>query len=164
MMEMRPVLKPLVKTYVETQIIEFSLGKDLFAIDIQHVREIVEYKRIRPLPNTRAHIRGIIDLRGEITTIIDLALFLSQKSDLPDEKKRIIILDTGDMSQKTGILVDNVHSVLAIDQTMIDSSVHQGYDDSGYIQGIIRMRSADNASAKTELIIWLNIMQILSDT
>jgi purine-binding chemotaxis protein CheW len=72
------VLKPLVKTYVETQIIEFSLGKDLFAIDIQHVREIVEYKRIRPLPNTRAHIRGIIDLRGEITTIIDLALFLAR--------------------------------------------------------------------------------------
>ena len=54
------------------QIVEFVLGKESFAIDLFDVKEVVEYTTITKLPNVPAYIKGIIDLRGEITTIIDL--------------------------------------------------------------------------------------------
>ena len=53
-------------------VVEFLLGDEHFAIDLFEVREVVEYTRITHLPDTPPHIRDIIDLRGEITTIIDL--------------------------------------------------------------------------------------------
>ncbi len=53
------------------QVVEFLLEDEHFAIDLFEVREVVEYTRITHLPDTPPHIRGIIDLRGEITTIID---------------------------------------------------------------------------------------------
>ena len=54
------------------QIVQFILGKERFAIDLFDVKEVVEYTTITKLPNVPAYIKGIIDLRGEITTIIDL--------------------------------------------------------------------------------------------
>ena len=56
----------------EIQVVEFILGDDIFAINLFDVKEIVEYTRIMPLPGREQFIKGIIDLRGEITTIIDL--------------------------------------------------------------------------------------------
>jgi len=161
LMDTKPQSKPRTVTRQEMQVIEFNLGTDRFAIDIQNIKEIVEYSRIRPLPNSPPHIKGIIDLRGEITTIIDLALFMNQASQTSEEKKRIIILDTIEKSHKLGFLVDNVHSVLAIDQNLIDYSVHRSHDDAGHIQGIIKMRYDEGQNSYTDLIIWLNIEQIL---
>ena len=54
------------------QVLEFLLGKEHFAIDLFDVREVVEYTPITQLPNTASCMKGIIDLRGEITTIVDL--------------------------------------------------------------------------------------------
>jgi len=161
LMDTKPQSKPRTVTRQEMQVIEFNLGTDRFAIDIQNIKEIVEYTRIRPLPNSPPHIKGIIDLRGEITTIIDLALFMNQASKTSEEKKRIIILDIIEKNHKLGFLVDDVHSVLAIDQNLVDYSVHQGYDDAGHIQGIIKKRYDEGQNSQTDLIIWLNIEQIL---
>jgi len=60
----------------EVQVVEFIIGEDKFAVNLFDVREIVEASKITPLPHCPSHIRGIIDLRGEITTIIDLRQLL----------------------------------------------------------------------------------------
>src|SRR5208337_4325884 len=54
------------------QVVEFLLGRERYAVDLFDVREVVEYTSITKLPNTPSYMKGIIDLRGEITTIIDL--------------------------------------------------------------------------------------------
>jgi purine-binding chemotaxis protein CheW len=54
------------------QVVEFVLGSEHFAIDLFDVKEVVEYTTITKLPNVPAYVKGIIDLRGEITMIIDL--------------------------------------------------------------------------------------------
>ena len=54
------------------QVVEFLLGDEHFAVDLFEAREVVDYTRITHLPDTPPHIRDIIDVRGEITTIIDL--------------------------------------------------------------------------------------------
>ena len=69
---------------------EFLLGKEHYAVDLFDVREVVEYTSITKLPNTPSYMKGIIDLRGEITTIIDLKerLNILEKSDLPDREQQ----------------------------------------------------------------------------
>lgn len=51
----------------DIQVVEFILGNEHFAIDLFDVREVVEYTNITKLPNSPPYIKGIIDLRGEIT-------------------------------------------------------------------------------------------------
>lgn len=143
------------------QVVEFLLGKELFAIDLFDVKEVVEYTRITKLPNTPAYIRGIIDLRGEITTIIDLKLKMNiaENIDLSDENKRIIVIDDTITHSKTGIMVDDVASVstFPIDQVERTSSA-MGSSSESHILGIIRKKTRDRGEKEsTELVIWIDI-------
>ena len=63
---------PTGKKRESIQVVEFVLGKEHYAIDLFDVKEVVEYTSITKLPNVPDYVQGIIDLRGEITTIIDL--------------------------------------------------------------------------------------------
>ena len=88
------------------QIVEFVLGKELFAIDLFDVKEVVEYTTITKLPNVPAYVKGIIDLRGEITTIIDLKhrLNITETSQVAAESSRIIVLDDKITAPRSGSL------------------------------------------------------------
>ena len=76
------------------QVVEFLLGREYFAIDLFDVREVVEYTHITHLPSAPEYIRGIIDLRGEITTIIDLKTTLKDANSasvaIKGERRRTI--------------------------------------------------------------------------
>src|SRR5512136_925596 len=91
------------------QVVEFVLGKEHFAIDLFDVKEVVEYTTITKLPNVPSYVRGIIDLRGEITTIIDLKqrLNITEENAKSLESSRIIVLDETIAKSKIGILVDD---------------------------------------------------------
>ncbi len=147
----------------EIQVVEFILGDDQFAINLFDVKEIVEYTKITPLPGSARYIKGIIDLRGEITTIIDLKEKMgipSRKGNL--EQSRIIVIDSSVTKGKTGILVDDVTTVMSITTSQIDQKTCDK-DDVSYILGIIRHRQADKDSDKADLIIWLDIPRMLRD-
>src|SRR5512137_166523 len=110
------------------QVVEFLLGKEHYAVDLFDVREVVEYTTITQLPNTPSYMKGIIDLRGEITTIIDLKerLNIVEKSDQPIENSRIIVLDEKITNAKTGILVDDVLAVSTFERGDIDNTSASG--------------------------------------
>ncbi len=146
----------------EIQVVEFILGTEQFAINLFDVKEIVEYTRITPLPGSATYIRGIIDLRGEITTIIDLKerMGIAQIStDL--EQSRIIVIDTSVTTNKTGILVDDVTTVQSVSHSQIDKRTLEGEDS--FILGIIRQKSGDRDSEKTDLVIWLDVPGLLRE-
>lgn len=146
----------------EVQIVEFILGEDKFAINLFDVREIVESFRITPLPHAASHVKGIIDLRGEITTVIDLksVLKIAKKVTEGQADSRFIVLDDSVTSTKTGILVDDVTSVLTIPASDIDQTSHSG-DESSYILGIIKKASDNRDDTRKELLIWLDIKTLL---
>jgi len=147
----------------EIQIVEFLLGDDKFAINLFDVKEIVEYTRITPLPGSGQYIKGIIDLRGEITTIIDLKAKMSiTSSNATLEQSRIIVIDSSVTKGKTGILVDDVTTVLSIRESQIDKKINEG-TDSQYILGIIKHNVGDRESEKTELVIWIDVPGLLRD-
>lgn len=147
------------------QVVEFLLGKEHYAVDLFDVREVVEYTSITQLPNTPSYMKGIIDLRGEITTIIDLKerLNILEKSSQPIENSRIIVLDEKLTRAKTGILVDDVLAVSTFEHGDIDSTSASGAKEDAAILGIIKKRLKEKDQERNELIIWIDIRHLLED-
>lgn len=147
------------------QVVEFLLGKEHYAVDLFDVREVVEYTSITQLPNTPPYVKGIIDLRGEITTIIDLKerLNIVGKSDQPIENSRIIVLDEKITKAKTGILVDDVLVVSTFEPGDIDNTSASGGRRDTAINGIIKKKVREKEHERHELLIWINIRHLLSD-
>ena len=108
-------------------------------------------------------MKGIIDLRGEITTIIDLKDRLHIPAD-PNQKVedgRFIVLDEKLTGVKTGILVDDVLAVSTFEQGDVDAASTAGAGEDDAILGIIKKRSKDKENEISELIIWIDIRQIM---
>ncbi len=149
----------------DIQVVEFVLGKEHFAIDLFDVKEVVEYTTITKLPNTPPYIRGMIDLRGEITTIVDLKqrLNIHEGDDIIEENKRIIVLDEKITKSKVGIMVDDVSSVSTFELTQVDDTSGVGNQDSNAIIGIIKKKVRIKDKDVNELIIWIDIKPLLED-
>lgn len=94
----------------------FHSGGLLFGIPAEHVVEIITNHTITKLPLLPYHVRGIINLRGQIIPIVDIRLLLNQPQ---EEDTCIIILDIDDTS--VGILVDSVQRMLDVQQDAITS-------------------------------------------
>ncbi len=147
------------------QVVEFVLGSEHFAIDLFDVKEVVEYTTITKLPNVPSYVRGIIDLRGEITMIIDLKhrLNINEESALSIESSRIIVLDDKIAKSKIGILVDDVTSVSTFEGNQVDYTSASVSKEETSIIGIIKRKVKVKDKEINELIIWIDIKQLLSD-
>jgi purine-binding chemotaxis protein CheW len=145
------------------QVLEFLLGKEHFAIDLFDVREVVEYTTITKLPNTHPSLKGIIDLRGEITTIIDLKerLHIPRENGSSDDSGRFIVLDEKLTGAKTGILVDDVLAVSTFEKGDVDAASTAGAGEDAAILGIIKKRAKDKENTVHELVIWIDIRETL---
>jgi purine-binding chemotaxis protein CheW len=147
------------------EVVVFSLEKEQFAINLFDVKEVVEYSTITKLPNVPSYIQGIMDLRGEITTIIDLRnrLSLSAGSGEPTENSRIIVLDSTVTRVKTGILVDDVTSVSTFETSQVDYTSGAMNNEDTAILGIIKKKVKVHDKETSELIIWLDIRKLIED-
>jgi purine-binding chemotaxis protein CheW len=147
------------------QVVEFLLGNEHYAVDLFDVKEVVEYTTITQLPNSASYMKGIIDLRGEITTIVDLKerLHIAANAETKDENSRIIVLDEKITRAKTGIMVDDVTSVSTFDMSDIDKTSAGDANDDTAILGIIKKKVKDKDHEKNELIIWIDIKYLLKD-
>jgi purine-binding chemotaxis protein CheW len=149
------------------QVVEFFLGNRHFAIDLFDVREVVEYTTITTLPSTPPWVKGIIDLRGEITVIVDLRekLHIRETSEIPVEDQRIIVLDEKVTGKKIGILVDEVTSVSTFDTAEVDRDQDTFIRDgsAGTILGIIKKKVREKDKDQNELIIWIDVKKMLGE-
>lgn len=119
----------------------FSLAGGLYATPLLCVREVVEFKTPKPLPNTRPSFLGVINVRGEIVGIVDLAMCLGGKA-ARTERPTLLVVGTGDAA--LAALVDEVISVVKIEASAIDRHAHgqQNKVDNaatGEFQGIARL-------------------------
>jgi purine-binding chemotaxis protein CheW len=153
------------QTLEKIQVVEFKLGNEHFAIDLFDVKEVVEFTTITKLPNVPSSIRGIIDLRGEITTIIDLKqrLNITEGGNSIVETSRIIVLDDKITRSKIGILVDDVTSVSTFEGDHVDRTSASVTKEETAIIGIIKRKVKVKDKEINELIIWIDIKQLLSD-
>ncbi len=148
-------------------IVEFEIGKERYALDITLTREIVEMVPITPVPRAPPHIAGIINLRGEITNIINLnkILDLPETANREDQKIIVLVPEAADGSN-TGIIVDDVHAVLQITDDEIDS-MKGPLSNEAYVKGVIKIDDKEASETETgekkRLIVWLDVGQVLVD-
>ena len=149
----------------DIQVVEFILGNEHFAIDLFDVREVVEYTNITKLPNSPPYIKGIIDLRGEITTIIDLKQRLNviDQENIDEQNSRIIVLDDNITRSKIGIMVDDVSSVSTIDVDQVDYTSAAAHNQESSIIGIIKKKVRIKEKDSNELVIWIDIKPLIQD-
>ena len=143
-------------------VVEFLLGKEHYAVNLTDVREVVVYTAITPIPNAPAAVQGIIDLRGEITTILDLRqrLNIAAQENIKKETSRIVVLDEKITRVKTGVLVDDVLSVSMFEKSEVDTNREGCTWGEPAILGTIRRKTKDQDQEKTDLIIWIDIREL----
>ena len=143
-------------------LVVFEMNNTLYALDITLAREIVEMMEITPIPRSPVHIAGIINLRGEITKVINLSTLLEIPENSIEESRKIIILTSEESgSAKMGIIVDEVKSVIQVDEDTIDK-MDNAISKEAYIKGIIKQKS-DSEKEDTKLIIWIDLTKILDE-
>ncbi len=100
------------------QYLTFMLGGEVFAINILNIREILEYTALTEVPMTPDFIAGVLNLRGSVVPVINLALRF-EKADTPITKRTsIVIVEISHDEQKLdiGVIVDIVNEVIEIDE------------------------------------------------
>ena len=134
------------------QLVSFVLEEVEYGINILAVHEIMRFPEMTRLPNTPNFIKGVINLRGNIIPVIDMRKRFGMPEAEDTELTRIIVVETGE--KLIGLLVDNVHQVVRLPETSIDSpsGLLEGVSEE-YIMGIGRLRD--------RLIVILNLHNIL---
>ncbi len=117
------------------QWVTFRLANETYGINVMEVQEVLRFTDIAPVPGAPTYVLGIINLRGNVVTVIDTC----QRFGLPPieitENTRVVIIETD--HQVIGILVDAVAEVVYLKRSDIDSTPNVGNDDSAkFIQGV----------------------------
>lgn len=94
------------------ELISFRIGEQEFCVDISRVVEIRGWTPATPLPQTAAFVRGVINLRGTIMPVLDLAARLGLGAADPTDRHVIIVVDIA--ARKVGLVVDAVCETLTI--------------------------------------------------
>ena len=104
----------------QQQLVVFKLGGEEFGVNISQVREIIRKGDITVVPNAAEFVRGVINLRGQITTVIDLRrrLGLPDKEDGDAQQERVIVVEVG--KNTVGMDVDAVTEVTYLSESDID--------------------------------------------
>ena len=101
----------------EYELIAFRVGRQEFCIDIMMVREVRGWTEATALPRTPNYVKGVINLRGAVLPIIDLALCLGMAGAEPTARNVIIVVQLE--TRQIGILVDAVSDILTTDRNLI---------------------------------------------
>jgi purine-binding chemotaxis protein CheW len=98
------------------QFLTFTLGEEVFAMDIRTVREIVQYSTMTTVPLMPDFIRGVINLRGAVMPVIDLQARFGRPTAQVGDKTCIVIFDSVRQNERVelGLLVDAVSEVIDI--------------------------------------------------
>ncbi|WP_094162243.1 chemotaxis protein CheW, partial [Thiomonas delicata] len=112
----------LVEPVASGQVLTFSLQSEVYGLDILRVREILEYTRPTTIPMMPAFVHGVINLRGNVVPVIDLAQRFGRPATELRQRTCIVIMevDGDDGPQAIGVLVDAVNAVLDMDATQIE--------------------------------------------
>jgi len=141
-------------------LVVFTLAERLFGVDIIKVQEVVRYTEITRVPNAAEFVLGVMNLRGNITPVIDLHKRFSLTEASWTDKTRIIVLQIKD--QAIGFLVDHVSEIMHPLESDIEptSTVHANIG-TDYISGVVKIRDSDENAKK--LLILLNLEKIFDE-
>jgi len=136
------------------QWVTFKLETETYGINVMQIQEVLRYTEIAPVPGAPTYVLGIINLRGNVVTVIDTrARFALDSAEISDNT-RVVIIESD--KQVIGILVDSVAEVVYLKKSEIDVAPNVGNDESAqFIQGV--------SNREGELLILVDLNKLLSD-
>ena len=133
----------------------FRVGKETYGVDIFLVREIVKAQEITSVPGASEYVLGIINLRGKIISVVDLAQRLGLGKAKIDRASRILVVDLDGFT--AGFLVDAATEVLKLAPESIEAAPEElkGSVNDDYLEGVGKL--------KDRLVIILNPGNLLAE-
>ncbi|MGA2061436.1 MAG: chemotaxis protein CheW [Thermoguttaceae bacterium] len=108
-----------VRSAGEVEFVTFYVGDLLIGIDIHNVEEINRQVEVTPVPQAPPHVRGVINLRGEVVTVVDLRKVLEMGRTEINQCTRTVVVNSG--NEEIGMLVDRVADVVLARADQIDT-------------------------------------------
>lgn len=136
------------------QWVTFRLENETYGINVMQVQEVLRYTDIAPVPGAPTYVLGIINLRGNVVTVIDTRSRFGLPFCESTDSTRIVIIEAE--KQVIGILVDSVAEVVYLRTTEIDNAPNIGTDESAkFIQGV--------SNREGELLILVDLNKLLDE-
>ncbi|GHF80773.1 chemotaxis protein CheW [Thalassotalea marina] len=136
------------------QWVTFKLDSETYGINVMQVQEVLRYTEIAPVPGAPSYVLGIINLRGNVVTVIDTRSRFGLESSQVNDNTRIVIIEAE--KQVIGIMVDSVAEVVYLRASEIDVAPNVGNEESAkFIQGV--------SNREGELLILVDLNKLLTD-
>jgi len=136
------------------QWVTFRLENETYGINVMQVQEVLRYTDIAPVPGAPGYVLGIINLRGNVVTVIDTRSRFGLPFSEATDSTRIVIIEAE--KQVIGILVDSVAEVVYLRTSEIDNAPNIGTDESAkFIQGV--------SNRDGELLILVDLNKLLDE-
>ncbi len=139
------------------QYLTFNLGGETFALEIRHIREILQFDGLTEVPLMPGFVRGVINLRGSVVPVIDLHVRFQKPPTEIQRRTCIVIVETGTEGAMTvlGVMVDHVSEVLEIAPGDIEPAPSFGSGmRSEFIKGVGKVNG--------HFVILLDVEHVLS--
>ncbi|TJZ79004.1 chemotaxis protein CheW [Chitiniphilus eburneus] len=127
---------------VSRQYLTFTLGGELFAMPIEQIREIIEFAGMTEIPLMPAFLRGVINMRGAVVPVIDLAVRFGRERTEIARRTCIVIIEVEQEGQMLllGVLVDAVNEVLTVEPGQVEQRPAFGARiRAEFIEGMINL-------------------------
>jgi purine-binding chemotaxis protein CheW len=136
----------------DRELLSFRLGAQEFCVDIMIVREIRGWVQETPLPHAPPYVRGVVNLRGAVLSIVDLSERLGLGSAEPSAQHVIIVAQIG--TQTVGLLVSAVSDILTVSDRMIQPTPAIASGRTGnLVQGLLTVENRMVSLLCTERLV-----------
>ncbi len=135
------------------QWVTFRLDEESFGINVMQVQEVLREIEVAPVPGAPHYVMGIINLRGNVVSVIDARIRFGLPARDSTDLTRIIVIEV--QQHIIGILVDSVAEVVDINRSEVETAPNVGTDEtSKYIDGVV--------SRGEKLLILVDLNKLLS--
>ncbi|HKM36084.1 MAG TPA: chemotaxis protein CheW [Thiopseudomonas sp.] len=136
------------------QWVTFRLDNETYGINVMQVQEVLRYSEIAPVPGAPSYVLGIINLRGNVVTVIDTRQRFGLEPAEIGDNTRVVIIEVD--KQVIGILVDSVAEVVYLRQSEMETAPNVGNKDAAkFIQGVCNKNG--------ELLILVELEKMLNE-
>lgn len=136
------------------QYVTLRLADETYGINVMQIQEVLRYSEIAPVPGAPHYVLGIINLRGNVVTVIDTRTRFGLTQAEVTDQSRIVVLELE--GQVVGVLVDSVAEVVYLKESEVETAPNVGNDESArFIQGVCNKNG--------ELIILVEFEKMLSE-
>ncbi len=141
------------------QILTWLIGKQLFGMELASCREVVQDRHITTVPYAKENVAGIVNLRGDVVTVLDLGMMLGyaeRKTEKKEDDTHVIIRLKSD-TQQVALKADAIYDIMEVESKSLESApAHLNELETKYIDGIAMMEKG--------LVVILNAEELMKSS